>query len=79
MIVDEPPEGVQPSIVQSISNNLRQINTELDTTILFVERNLSVIQTLADRCYAMEKGTTVEKIPQAELDNTDRLRQHLVV
>ena len=79
MIVDEPSEGVQPSIVQSISDNLRQINTEIDTTILFVEQNLSVIQTLADRCYAMEKGTIVEESPRAELDNTDRLRQHLVV
>lgn len=79
MLVDEPSEGVQPSIVQSISENLRQINAELDTTILFVEQNLSVIQSLADRCYAMEKGTIVEEIPQTGLNDTDQLTEHLVV
>ena len=40
LLVDEPSEGVQPSIVQSITKDLRQINEEFGTTILFVEQNL---------------------------------------
>ena len=79
LLVDEPSEGVQPSIVQSITEDLRRINEELDTTILFVEQNLSVIQGLADRCYAMDHGTMVDELDSEELANRDQLEQYLVV
>jgi len=79
LVVDEPSEGVQPSIVQSITEDLRRINEDLDTTILFVEQNLSVIQGLADRCYAMDHGTIVDELDGDELANRDQLEEYLVV
>jgi len=56
LLLDEPSEGVQPSIVDQISQDMQAINEELGTTILFVEQNLGVIREMADRCYAMERG-----------------------
>ena len=79
LLVDEPSEGVQPSIVQSITEDLVSINEEFGTTILFVEQNLSVIQGLADRCYAIDKGRIVDELDGDELQEREKLESHLVV
>ncbi len=62
LLLDEPSEGIQPSIVDQISRDMKRINDQLGTTILFVEQNLGVIRELADRCYAMERGTFVDTV-----------------
>jgi len=79
LLLDEPSEGVQPSIVDQISEDMRAINDELGTTILFVEQNLGVIQTMADRCYAMERGTIVDELTSAEIDDRDAIASHLAI
>ena len=79
LLVDEPSEGVQPSIVQSITEDLKQINDEFGTTILFVEQNLSVIQGLAERCYAIDHGTIVDEITGDAVSERDQLEEYLVV
>jgi branched-chain amino acid transport system ATP-binding protein len=79
LLVDEPSEGVQPSIVQSITKDLKQINEEFGTTILFVEQNLSVIQGLADRCYAIDHGTIVDEITDEAVTQRENLEEYLVV
>jgi len=55
LLLDEPSEGIQPSIVADIGRMLQRINLELGTTILFVEQNLDMSQ----RCYIMDKGRIV--------------------
>jgi len=79
LLVDEPSEGVQPSIVQSITEDLKQINNEFGTTILFVEQNLSVIQGLAERCYAIDHGTIVDEISDEAVSDRGQLEEYLVV
>jgi len=79
LLVDEPSEGVQPSIVQSITEDLKRINEEFGTTILFVEQNLSVIQGLAERCYAMDHGTMVDELDETALADREHLEEYLVV
>lgn len=79
LLVDEPSEGVQPSIVQSITEDLRRINEEFGTTILFVEQNLSVIQGLSQRCYAIDRGTIVDEMAGEAVRDRERLEEYLVV
>lgn len=79
LLVDEPSEGVQPSIVQSITADLKRINEEFGTTILFVEQNLSVIQGLSERCYAIDHGTIVDEIGDDAIGDREQLEQYLVV
>jgi urea ABC transporter ATP-binding protein UrtE len=79
LLLDEPSEGIQPSIVDQISEDMRTINQELGTTILFVEQNLGVIREMADRCYAMERGEVVDELGPSALADEERLTNYLAV
>ena len=78
LLLDEPSEGIQPSIVQAICRVLRLIRDNLGTTILLVEQNMDTIVTLAERCYVMEKGQTLAEIPRGQV-STDSVRRHLLL
>jgi len=78
MLLDEPSEGVQPSIVQMICEALKKIRDEIGTTILFVEQNLDTILTIAERCYVMEKGRIVSEIPAGQVEAAN-IREHLLI
>ena len=79
LLLDEPSEGVQPSIVDRISEDIRGINDELGTTVLFVEQNLGVIRTMADRCYAIDRGEIADELAGPELTDEDAIAQYLAV
>ena len=79
LLLDEPSEGVQPSIVEQIAQDMQDINEDLGTTILFVEQNLGMIQEMADRCYAMERGTIVDQLDDQALANQDEIAEFLAV
>ena len=79
LLLDEPSEGIQPSIVDQISQDMQTINDELGTTILFVEQNLGVIREMADRCYAMERGEIVDEVGPATLADEDAIAEYLAV
>ena len=79
LLLDEPSEGIQPSIVNQISTDMRGINEELGTTILFVEQNLGVIRDMADRCYAMERGEIVDEVGPESLADEDAIAEYLAV
>jgi len=78
ILLDEPSEGIQPSIVQLICRVLRAIRDDLGTTIVFVEQNLDTILTLAERCYVMEKGRVVAEIGRGGVSQ-ESVRQHLLL
>jgi len=78
MLLDEPSEGIQPSIVQMICDALRSIRQELGTTILFVEQNLDTILDIGERCYVMEKGRIVAEIPRGVV-TAEEVRRHLSI
>ena len=78
MLLDEPSEGIQPSIVQMICAALKSIRAELGTTILIVEQNLDTILEVSERCYVMEKGRIVAQIPNGEV-SADEVRRHLLI
>ena len=76
MLLDEPSEGIQPSIVQLICDVLRAIRRDLGTTILFVEQNLDTILDVGERAYVMEKGRIVGRIEPGAM-NAQAVREHL--
>ena len=78
MILDEPSEGIQPSIVQHICEALRSFRNELGTTIIFVEQNLDTILAIAERCYIMEKGKITQALAGDEA-NEDNVREQLLL
>ncbi|TWB04046.1 ABC transporter ATP-binding protein [Bradyrhizobium stylosanthis] len=78
MILDEPSEGIQPSIVQHICEALRSFRNELGTTVIFVEQNLDTILAIAERCYIMEKGKITRSLAGGEV-NEDNVREQLLL
>ncbi|KER69958.1 urea ABC transporter ATP-binding protein [Burkholderia cepacia] len=78
MLLDEPSEGIQPSIVQLICDALRSIRQEFGTTIFFVEQNLDAILDLAERAIVMEKGRVVASIDPDGMD-AETVRNHLMI
>jgi len=78
MLLDEPSEGIQPSIVQLICDVLRAIRRDLGTTILFVEQNLDTILDVGERAYVMEKGRVVGLIEPGRM-NAQTVRGHLMI
>lgn len=79
LVLDEPSEGVQPNIVERISEIISQINKETGLTVLFVEQHIGLIQEISQRCYAMDKGTIVGEIRAKEIKDYNILKQYLAV
>ena len=78
MLLDEPTEGIQPSIVQEIEETLRRINREKGVTLLVVEQKIDFARQLAQKFFIMEKGSIVAKGQTSDL--TDSLvHQYLTV
>ena len=55
LLMDEPTEGLAPTIVQKLLKTFRQLKEE-KFTILLVEQNVNTAFEIADRCYILEKG-----------------------
>lgn len=68
LILDEPTEGIQPSIIQDIGTAIRKINEEKGITVLLVEQYLEFVLNISNNLYIMEKGNIVLKGATKELD-----------
>ena len=79
MLLDEPSEGIQPSIVHRIGDVLRQINTETGMAILLVEQNLDLGLSVAARCVIMEKGQVAFAGTPAETGREEVIKRFLAV
>lgn len=74
LVLDEPAEGIQPSIVQAIQDVIRGIADEGRTSILLIEQSLDFVRSVGDVFYIMEKGSIVWTGGKAELDDPAVMR-----
>lgn len=74
LLLDEPTEGIQPSVVDEIGDALLTIASEKGTTFLIVEQYLAFAKRLASRFYIMDKGTI--KAGGAIVDLTEETIKH---
>ena len=79
MLLDEPSEGIQPSIVKDIARNVRRLNAETGVAVLLVEQNLDLIVSLAGRGFVMDKGRIVTTLGSDEIGSRDVVRRHLAL
>lgn len=75
LLLDEPSEGIQPSIVQQIAEHVRNLNAERGITVILVEQNLEFATTIAEHAYLMHKGQIVRELPAHDV-LTDQDLQH---
>ncbi|MBI5128668.1 MAG: urea ABC transporter ATP-binding subunit UrtE [Rhodopseudomonas palustris] len=78
ILLDEPNEGIQPSIVQEIEAIIVKLNRELGLTVLLVEQNISFVRRAAQRFAMMEKGRVVESGAIEQLSD-DMVHRHMAV
>lgn len=79
MLLDEPSEGIQPSIVKDIARNIRTLNQRTGVAVLLVEQNLDLIVSIAERGFVMEKGRLVASLSRDEITSRDEVRRHLTL
>lgn len=71
MLLDEPTEGIQPSIISEMVDTLHEIRKETGLTLLLVEQNQAFIGSLADRVMTMQKGVLTNESSTSDfLKNT---------
>ena len=79
VLLDEPSEGIQPSIVREIGQNMKKLNVDIGLTVLFVEQNVDMIMHMAQRCYVMDKGRIVDEVPPQKLADASVVRRYLAI
>lgn len=78
LLLDEPTEGIQPSIIIQIEEVIERLKARGDLSILLVEQYVEFAARLADDFAIMERGAIVAKGATRDL-NEDVIRRHLVV
>jgi urea transport system ATP-binding protein len=78
LVLDEPTEGIQPSIIKDIGRAIRYLRDSTGMAILLVEQYLDFCRELADHVYIMDRGEIVHEGAAETLD-TDEARRHLTV
>ncbi|MFC4100238.1 urea ABC transporter ATP-binding subunit UrtE [Paenibacillus xanthanilyticus] len=78
LLLDEPCEGIQPSIVEEIRDVIRSIKAQGATAILLAEQSLEFVKSVGDYFYILEKGQVAwEGGPEAL--NDEVIRRYLTV
>ena len=68
IILDEPTEGIQPSIIQDIGRCLRKLVDEMGITVLLVEQYYDFAKELSDHYIVMRRGEVVAQGKGADMD-----------
>jgi branched-chain amino acid transport system ATP-binding protein len=79
LLLDEPSESIQPSIIAEIGTSLRRLNLELGLTVICVEQNVGLIQKIAHRGYVLEKGRIVAALAQEDLADRRQMVRYLSI
>ena len=78
LILDEPTEGIQPSIIKNIGKAIEYLRDTSGLAIVLVEQYLDFCRELAGEVYIMDRGEIVHHGPPEDLDKAD-VRRHLSV
>ena len=78
LILDEPTEGIQPSIIKDIERAIRSLAETGEMAILLVEQYYDFARALADQYLVMERGEIVMRGAGADMDH-DGVREALAV
>lgn len=77
ILLDEPSEGIQPSIVEQIAEHLQELSSKENLAILLVEQDLQLVARLAQRVLVMRKGQLVREIAADDLGDASITRDLL--
>ena len=79
LLLDEPSEGIQPTIVELIADVIASLNQKDSLTVLLVEQNIDLVCATAHRCIVVDKGATAAMLTPDELADPEVARKYLAI
>ncbi len=76
LLLDEPTEGIQPSIIEEIAETLATLRDRMKLTIVLVEQNLEFIAAESQRVLVIKRGQIGGEIPREHLGDFEIMSQH---
>ena len=77
LMLDEPTDGIQPSIVEEIVDILRKLRASRGLTIVLVEQKLDFIAALAERVLVIQRGAMAGEMTPAQLSDPATMRDYV--
>jgi len=77
VLLDEPTEGIQPSIIEEIIETLLRLRDRSGLTIILVEQNLDFIAALSQRVLVIQKGAITREIAPNDLKNSNLIGEFI--
>jgi urea transport system ATP-binding protein len=75
LVLDEPTEGIQPSIIKDIGRTISYLRSKGDMAILLVEQYFDFAKELADQWYVMDRGEVTLSGARADMDEQEIRRR----
>ena len=75
LLIDEPTEGLAPSIVAHMKNVLRELSTK--TALVIVEQNLPLVCAISSKVYALKEGRIVAELAGRDAIRVDACERYL--
>jgi branched-chain amino acid transport system ATP-binding protein len=79
VLLDEPTEGIQPSIIDEIIETLMKLREQGGLTMILVEQNLNFISALSQRVLIIQKGAIVRSAKPQELHDVGLIHEFIGV
>ncbi len=77
LLLDEPSDGVQPSIVDDIAERLQALRRAWSLAVLLVEQDLQMVAALAERVLVMQKGRITAELAPGALSDAALVSAHM--
>ncbi|MEO1200636.1 MAG: ABC transporter ATP-binding protein, partial [Pseudomonadota bacterium] len=77
LLLDEPTEGIQPSVVEEIAETLLRLRKRTGLSILLVEQNFDFIADLSNHVFVLERGRIVGELSRQDLGDAAKVDQFL--
>ena len=71
MLLDEPSDGIMPSLVKEIGTTLKSMSQKNNISLVVVEQNVPLIFSLTDQCIILEKGKIVVEGKKSEIQDSN--------
>jgi branched-chain amino acid transport system ATP-binding protein len=77
ILLDEPTEGIQPSIIDEIVDTLKRLRAKSRLTMILVEQNLDFISALSQRILVIQKGGITQEVAPENLHNANLIGEFI--
>jgi ABC-type branched-subunit amino acid transport system ATPase component len=77
ILLDEPTEGIQPSIIEEIAETLQALGKRRNITVILVEQNLDFIAQLSQRVPIIQRGQFVNEVGPEQLSDPETVAEFI--